>query len=190
MIVVSWANLGGLALSLFISGGFCPRTPHGVEVGLPNAGRLSAHQIKEDKSEPLWAPCCCLDRWGGSEPAPMCHISSCNFMESARLPPPPRAKNKYRRLKRFKFVSAIWIPSSLNHGDQFVISWEDQRECTHINTYENPRLYTVPFPCFKIPCQLPLDLNCCYTFGLYCKHKYIFIISGTSSLPTDKFKDA
>lgn len=24
MIVVSWANLGGLALSLFISGGFCP----------------------------------------------------------------------------------------------------------------------------------------------------------------------
>lgn len=112
MIVVSWANLGGLALSLFISGGFCPRTPHGVEVGLPNAGRLSAHQIKEDKSEPLWAPCCCLDRWGGSEPAPMCHISSCNFMESARLPPPPRAKNKYRRLKRFKFVSAIWILSS------------------------------------------------------------------------------
>lgn len=122
--------------------------------------------------------------------APTRHISSCDFMESARLPPPPRAEDRYGRLKSLKFVFAIWVSHFLNRRDQFVISRGDQRECTHINTYENPCVYTVPSTCFKISCQPPLDPNCCYTLSLYHKRKYVFIISRTSSLPADKFKDA
>lgn len=122
--------------------------------------------------------------------APMWHISSWSFMESARLLPPPPAEDRCGRLKRLKFVSAIWVSRFLNHRDQFVISQGDQHECTHINTYENFCMYTVPCPCFKISCQPPLDPNCFYTLSLYHRHKYVFIISGTSSLLADKFKDA
>lgn len=121
--------------------------------------------------------------------APTQHISSCNFTESVRLPPPPGAGDRYRRLKRLKFVSAIWVSHFLNHRDQFVISRGDQHKCTHINTYENLCMDMVLPPCFKISCQPPLDPNCCYTLSLYHRHKYIFIISRTSFLPADKFKD-
>lgn len=75
---------------------------------------------------------------------PKQHISSCKFMESARLPSPSWAKDRYGR---FKFVPAIWLSLFLNHGDQFVLSQGDQCGCTHINTYENLCMYMVSPPC-------------------------------------------
>lgn len=85
-------------------------------------------------------------------------------------------------------MSAIQELRSLNHRDQFVISQEDRCECTHINTYENLHVYTV-LPALKYPAS-SLDPNCHYMLGLYCMHKYIFIISGTSSLPADELRNA
>lgn len=56
----------------------------------------------------------------------------------------PELRDGDGRLKRLKFVSAIWVSPSLNHRDQFVLSQGDHREWPHINTDEN--LHMAPRP--------------------------------------------
>lgn len=100
----------------------------------PRSCRLLA-AIETDEAAQSWAHQL-LELYGGSLPL-------------------PELRDGDGRLKRLEFVSAIWVPRSPNHRDQFVLSQGDQRERPHINTDESCTWLRVP-PCFKLPVSLLL----------------------------------